>query len=108
MNARTFTAALLATSIGVVSMDASALNVRKEMRKQGCFKCHAISREKEGPPLRELSAKFNDMENGRTELREQLTTQREVEVDGRKEKHELFEADSPADIDELVDWILSL
>lgn len=100
-------AAALATLVSLASVEAYALNVRKEMKKQDCFKCHAISREKDGPSIKEISAKYNGEENPFETLRTHLTSSPEIEVDGKKEKHKQFEADSEDDLKEVIEWILS-
>ncbi|WP_207063610.1 c-type cytochrome [Motiliproteus sp. SC1-56] len=100
-------AATLALVVSGVSVEAFALNVRKEMKKQDCFKCHAISREKDGPSIKDIAAKYKDEENPFEALRTHLTSSPEIEVDGKKEKHKQFEADSEEDLKEVIDWILS-
>lgn len=94
-------------AVALLPGEALALNVQKTLQKQGCLKCHAISRKKDGPSIEDISAKYRKEENGAAKLHEHLTLEPEIEVDGKKEKHKKFEAKSSSDLDEVVEWILS-
>jgi cytochrome c len=98
------TAALVGTS--AYALDAKA--AKKLARKSGCLKCHSISKEKDAPPLKEISAKYKEEADAENKLYTHLTTNPTVEVDGKKEKHEGLETDDEAKIRNVVQWILSL
>lgn len=99
--------AALVSVTALMASDVFALNVQKELKKQGCLKCHAISRSKDGPSIKEISKKYSEEEGGPAKLREHLLSSPEIEVDGKKEKHKQFESDDEGDLDKVVEWILS-
>jgi len=99
--------AVVIASVALLPGEALALNVQKTLQKQGCLKCHAMSRKKDGPSIKEIAAKYREQEGGVAKLHEHLTSSPEIEVDGKKEKHKQFEAKSDSDLDEVVEWILS-
>lgn len=94
-------------ALSLSPMSAHALNAQKELQKQGCLKCHAISRKKDGPSIKETAEKYRSLDNGVEALRTHLTSSPEIEVDGKKEKHKMFEAKSDGDLDAVIEWILS-
>ena len=81
--------------------------MQKTLQKQGCLKCHAISRKKDGPSIKETAEKYRQKENGKEALRKHLTSSPEIEVDGKKEKHKKFESKSDGDLDAVIEWILA-
>lgn len=107
MNTVKLISGLLFLGVSIGSVEAYALNVQKTLKKQGCLKCHAISRKKDGPSIKEISAKYKKEENGTEKLRTHLTESPDVEVDGKMEKHKKFEPKSEGDLNEVIEWILS-
>ncbi|WP_210394541.1 c-type cytochrome [Motiliproteus sediminis] len=107
MKMRTIVVAMSTVLVMGSVQPAMAINVQKTLQKQGCLKCHAISRKKDGPSIKEIAEKYREQENGAVALREHLTSEPEIEVDGKKEKHKKFEADEPSDLDAVVEWVLS-
>ena len=93
-------------ALSLSPLSAHALNVQKELQKQGCLKCHAISRDKDGPSIKDTAKKYRELENGTEALRAHLTSAPEIEVDGKKEKHKMFEPKSDGDLDGVIEWIL--
>ncbi len=98
---------LLVCAMPVISVDALAFNAQKVLKKQGCLKCHAISRSKDGPSIKDISKKYRQETDGIAKLRTHLTSSPEIEVDGKKEKHKQFESKSDSDLDDVIEWILS-
>lgn len=78
----------------------------KLAKNENCTKCHAVSKKKEAPPYKEIAAKYVGKDDAKEKLRIHLTTQPMVKVEGKEEKHDLLKAD-PAEMDNLIDWILS-
>jgi cytochrome c len=76
-------------------------------RKSGCFKCHAIDKEKVAPSYREISTKYKGDETAEQKLYVHLTTQPTVKVDGEDETHASLKSDKEVDIRQVVRWILS-
>jgi cytochrome c len=100
-------AALLIAGLSMTSVEAFAFNAQKTLKKQGCLKCHAISRKKDGPSIKEIAVKYRKEEDGTQKLREHLTSAPVIEIEGKKEKHKQFKAKSPDDLDAVIEWILS-
>ena len=107
MRSSNWLCAAVIAGIALAPAEAFAINVQKTLQKQGCLKCHAISRKKDGPSIEDIAAKYREEEDGVAKLHEHLTSAPEIEVDGKKEKHKQFEAKSDSDLDEVVEWILS-
>ena len=68
---------------------------RSLAKKSGCLKCHAIDKKKDAPPYKEIAAKYKGKPDAEDKLYKHATTNPDVEVDGKKEKH-----DSPKSKDE--------
>lgn len=97
----------LVIALAFTAFEAQAFDARKELQKQGCLKCHAISRKKDGPSIKETAEKYRDDPQALVHLREHLTSSPEIEVDGKKEKHKQFEPKKDGDLDKVLEWILS-
>ncbi len=102
-----FISAPLFLALSLSPIDAQAFNAQKTLKKQGCLKCHAISRKKDGPSIKEIAKKYRSEENGTAKLREHLTLSPDIEVDGKSEKHKKFKSKSDTDMDAVIEWILS-
>lgn len=81
-------------------------------RTNNCFKCHAISRDKDGPAWNKVAAKYKGNPDAEAKLIHHLTSGEMVTLaDGSKVHHEIIKTDpanDTAQIKNLVDWILSL
>lgn len=80
---------------------------RSLAKKSGCFKCHAIDKKKDAPSFKKTATKLKGKSDAEKELYTHLTTNPEVEVDGKKEKHESPKTKDEAEIRNLIRWILS-
>lgn len=76
-------------------------------RKSGCLKCHGIDKKKDGPSLKEIAAKYKGKADAETKVTNQITTNPKVKIDGKEEDHEPVKTKNPAEIANLVQWILS-
>lgn len=76
-------------------------------RKSGCFKCHAIDKKKDGPPYKEIAAKYKGKADAEQKLITHVTTAPTVKIDGKEEEHEMLKSKDPADVKNVVQWILS-
>ena len=76
-------------------------------RKSGCFKCHAIDKKKDGPPYKEIAGKWSGKADAEQKLTIHVTTSPKVKVDGKEEDHEQLKSKDPADVKNVVQWILS-
>ncbi|MDX1594595.1 MAG: hypothetical protein R3298_10110 [Gammaproteobacteria bacterium] len=100
--------AVSVTTVHAAEDDFNKFKVKRIVSKNKCFKCHAITREKVGPAYINVSQKFNDDPDGRQKIYTHLTTSPEIEVEGRKETHVNLEADGDEEINEVINWLLSL
>lgn len=103
------TATLLLLSVHTNAAFAADAEAAKELARQNnCFKCHGIEKAKDGPSWHSVAEKMKGKPDAAEKLTTHLTTGPEVKFpDGHMEKHKILKAD-PADIKNLVDYILSL
>ena len=76
-------------------------------RKSGCFKCHAIDKKKDGPPYKEIAAKWKGKGDAEQKLTLHVTTAPTVKIDGKEEEHEQLKTKDPGEVKNVVQWILS-
>ncbi|WP_217647922.1 c-type cytochrome [Dokdonella immobilis] len=81
-------------------------------RQNNCFKCHGISKEKDGPAYTAVAEKYRGKENAEARLIEHITSGEKAKFpDGHEEAHKIVKTSPPDDmaqIKNLIDWILSL
>lgn len=77
------------------------------MRKSGCFKCHAVERKKDGPPYRELAAKFRGKPGTEAKLFDRLSKGTTVKIDGKEEDHDPLKTRDAEEIRAVVRWVLA-
>jgi cytochrome c len=99
-------AMLAAGSLAHAAPDADAANAL--MKKSDCFKCHAIDKKKDGPPYKEVAKKFKGKADAEATLIKHITTKPMIEIDGKKEEHKAIKSTDPAEIKNVVQYILSL
>lgn len=76
-------------------------------RKSGCFKCHAVEKKKDGPPYKEIAAKWKGKADAEQKLTTHVTTAPKVKIDGKEEEHEQLKTKDAAEIKNVVQWLLS-
>ncbi len=102
----------LGVSSGAGAVDEEA--ARTLAKQSGCFKCHAVDKEKEdgGPAWRDTAAKYKvetPPEGPQARLVTHITTGEKAKfADGHEEEHKIVKSDDQNEIKNLVDWILSL
>lgn len=110
--------ALIAPVIGVAavlfSSAASAADetaARELARANNCFKCHAISKDKDGPAYHKVAEEFRGKPDAEAKLIHHITSGEKAKFpDGHEEDHKIVKTDPPNDmaqIKNLVDWILA-
>ena len=104
----------LAITIGALVALGSAPAARADdaaveslMKKSNCFKCHAVDKKKDGPPYKEVAAKYKGKPDAEEKLYIHLTTNPKVKVDGKEESHDSLNTKDDAQIREVIKWILS-
>ena len=91
------------------SFAANADTAQMLARQSGCFKCHAIDHKKEAPAYRDVAAKYHGNADAVNKLIHHITSGERVKFeDGHEEDHKIVKSKDPAEIKNLVDWILSL
>jgi len=110
--------ALIAPLIGVLSLGfswaagaADETAARELARANNCFKCHAVSKDKDGPSFHKIAEKFKGNPDAQAKLIHHLTSGEKAKFpDGHEEDHKIVKTDPPNDmapIKNLVDWILA-
>lgn len=84
----------------------------KELARQNnCFKCHAVSKDKDGPAYKKVAEKYRGKANAQERLVQHITSGEKAKFpDGHEEAHKIVKTDPPNDmkqIKNLVDWILA-
>ena len=77
------------------------------MKKSNCFKCHSVTKKKDGPPYKEIAAKYKEKADPAESLYTHLTTNPKVKIDGKEEEHAMLKTKNTDDIRNVVHWILS-
>ncbi|MEO5658861.1 MAG: c-type cytochrome [Polaromonas sp.] len=78
-------------------------------RQNGCFKCHSIDKKKDGPPYREVAAKYKGKPGADAKLYYHVTSGEKAKFpDGHEEDHKIIKSTDASEIKNLISWILSL
>ena len=88
-----------------VTMDADAAQALA--RENNCFKCHGIDKDKKGPSLKAIAAKYKDKPAAEAELVTALKSGLKIQIDGTQKDHATVKAQDDAEILNLVQYILS-
>jgi cytochrome c len=110
---RRFIAALVASiaasslcSSHVTAADADA--AQKLARQSNCFRCHAIDKKKDGPAWHDVAVEFKGKPDAEQRLITHITSGEKAKFpDGHEEDHPIVKSKDPAQIKNLIDWILS-
>jgi len=97
---------LMTASFAYAAVDADAAQAL--LKKSDCFKCHAIDKKKDGTPYKEVAKKYKGKADAEEKLTKHITMKPMVEIDGKKEEHKAIKSSDPAEIKNVVQWILSL
>lgn len=97
----------LAFSSNAFAADAEA--AKALAKENGCFKCHSVDKEKDGPTYQKVAAKYRGKANAEERLITHITSGEKVKFpDGHEEEHKNIKGKaSPEEIKNLVNWILS-
>ncbi len=81
-------------------------------RQNNCFKCHSVSKDKDGPAYQKVAEKFRSKPDAEAKLIHHITSGEKAKFpDGHEEDHKIVKTDPPKDtaqVENLVRWILSL
>jgi cytochrome c len=100
----------MAGLIAATSASAADEEAAKELARQNnCFKCHSVSKAKDGPAWKDVAAKYKGKPEAQERIIKHLTTGEKAKFpDGHEEDHKIIKAKDAAETKNLVDWILSL
>lgn len=103
----TLCAAGLFATQAYAAVDAAA--AESLARQNGCLKCHAIDKKKDGPSYREVAAKYKSKADAEQQLVHHITSGEKAKFpDGHEEEHKIIKTKDPVQLKNLAQWILSL
>ncbi len=98
-------AALAATSTAYA---VDAAQAQALMKSNKCEKCHAADKDKSGPALKKIAAKYKGKADGEASIIKNITTGPKIKAeDGTEEEHKIIKSKDPAELTNLAQWILS-
>ncbi len=101
--------ALASLSHGAMALDEAAATATA--RQNNCFNCHAVSKpnpDKDGPLYKDVAAKYKGKPDAVERLKTHLTTGEKAKFpDGHEEAHKIVKVKDAAELQNLVEWILS-
>jgi len=97
--------------LGLAPVSASAADAaaaKDLMKSSKCTKCHAEDRDKTGPSLKKIAAKYKGKGDGEQAVIKAMTTGPKVKLDdGTEEEHAVVKTKDSAALKNLAQWILS-
>ncbi len=87
---------------GIASADEAAA------KSNGCLKCHAVDKKKDGPAFKEVAKKYKGKADAQAKLTAFLSKGGKVKVDGQEEDHKTVKGGDAAVAGNITKWILSL
>lgn len=103
-------AAAAAILLGVALPATAAVDADAALKLQkdsGCSKCHAVDKDKKGPAYKTTAAKYKGKADAEAKLVEFVSRSPKIKVDGSEEEHKAVAAKDPAQVKNLVQWILA-
>jgi cytochrome c len=103
---------VLLASLFVSSTPAQAAvdadGARSLAKSNDCLKCHAVDKDKKGPSLQKIAAKYKGKADGQDKVMKSMTEGKKVKLsDGTEEEHKKIDSKDPKEIKNLADWILA-
>jgi len=114
MKAGTISACVLFPVVGLLYAQGAmcavdAVAAQALAKKEGCFKCHGIDKEKQAKSLTEIAKKYKGKADGDAKILTQMTTGPKIKLeDGTEDEHKIIKTKDKAEIDNLIGWIRSL
>ena len=100
--------AILGLAVAPDMLAADAAGAQQLARQSNCFKCHAVDKKKEGPAYKDVAAKYKGKPEAETRLTTHITSGEKAKFeDGHEEDHPIVKTKDPAQIKNLVEWILA-
>lgn len=85
--------------------------VKAMLKRNDCFKCHALDKTKKGPSYKKIAEKLKAKPRAEADkiVIDNVTKGNKVKLeDGSEEEHRIIDTKDPKDFKALTDWILSL
>ncbi len=87
---------------------ADAAAAQELMKSNKCTKCHDAAKDKSGPSLKKIAAKYKGKAEGEQAVIKNITTAPKVKLDdGTEEEHTVIKTKDEAALKNLAQWILS-
>jgi len=107
-----YTLAGLAAALAFVTTPVAAAPdaeaAQKLAKESGCTKCHAVDKTKKGPPYKKTAEKMKGKPDAEQKVMDQITKPQKVKLeDGTEDDHGAVKSKDPAEIKNLVQWILA-
>jgi cytochrome c len=104
-----FAAVAVALSVSASAFAAmSDADVEPYLKKQGCFKCHALDKVKKGPSYKKIADKYKGKPDGEAKVIKNITTSPKVKLeDGTEEEHKIIETKDQGELKVISNWILT-
>ena len=96
---------LMAASLAHAAVDGDAAQAL--MKSSGCLGCHAVDKKKVGPAFKDVAKKYKGNAEAEDKVYKQITAKPMVEIEGNKEEHRAIKSSDPAQIKNVVQWILA-
>ena len=81
----------------------------KLLRRNDCFKCHAIDKDKRAPAYKKVAARLRARSYGVDYVIRHVTTGPTVRLeDGTEEQHKVIDTRDRAELENLAGWLLAL
>ena len=109
MKLREMVIAGAAATLGIGAAHAAVDTAAAEglMKKSGCMKCHSVTAKKDGPSFKSTAERLKGKADARAELFKHLTTNPMVKIDGQEERHASLKTKNEAEINNVIEFILS-
>lgn len=96
------------TGLTPVHAEVDAAAAQEQMKSNKCTKCHASDKDKTGPSLKSIAAKYKGKADAEAALIKSITTGPMVKLDdGSQEEHKVIKTKDPAELKNLAQWILA-
>ena len=77
-------------------------------KSNDCLKCHAADKDKKGPSMQKIAAKYKGKPDGQEKAIKNMTEGQTVKLsDGTEEKHKIIDTKDPKELKNIADWYLS-
>ena len=98
--------ALSAMSSAQAAVDVEA--AKALAKANDCLKCHAADKDKKGPSMKKIAAKYKGKAEGQEMAIKNMTAGQTVKLsDGTEEKHKIIDTKDPKELKNIADWYLS-